>query len=772
MKKVIVFMSLCFLMLQVLMPLPLQAAVSDVQPFNYADAFAKSILFYEANWCGSDAGSNRLKWRGPCHVNDGKDVGLDLTGGFHDAGDHVKFGLPQGYAASTLGWAYYEFKDTFIAKGQEAYMLNVLKHFNDYFIKCFSNNTTFYYQVGDGTTDHGYWGPPELQGTARPAIYAATPGSPASDVTGEAAASLALMYLNVKDKDPAYAEKCLNAAKGLYNLGYSYRGISKSGGFYEPGGYYDELMWGAVWLYIATNDNTYLSYIDTLMNQKGIGGDNLYENRWTHCWDDVYGGVFLKLAQVTSTPKYRTIVENNFSYWMNGITTTPGGLRYLNSWGVLRYSMAESMLALVYYKTSGKQEYLNLAKSQVDYALGNNPRKSSYVVGFGSNYPKFPHHRAASGRLEGPPADEKKQQPERHLLYGALVGGPDSGDNYIDDVERYVFTEVAIDYNAAFVGAMAGITKYFGSNQTPEAIPGIEANTPEIYMEAFVKSEDGQQITVDAYLHNESSLPPRYEKGLTFRYFVDLSEYYTKGLIVNSVTTRINYAPNNGKISELIPWDEAKHIYYVEASWPDTELYGKTEFQFAITAYNASCWSSTNDFSRTGLTGTAAVTEYIPVYRDGVKISGKEPPGSYLPPIPTPTKTPVQITPTPVEAITPIPTSMGDGLDFKVDTVFVPTKLVANQMITAKVTATDTSADSYAGTKDVLVILALYDSNNTMVNVSYISKGISYRGTETLSAGFKLPSNITGYSVRAFMWDGTDMKSSNMIPLSNVTRIS
>jgi len=25
--------------------------------FNYVDAFAKSILFYEANWCGPDAGT-------------------------------------------------------------------------------------------------------------------------------------------------------------------------------------------------------------------------------------------------------------------------------------------------------------------------------------------------------------------------------------------------------------------------------------------------------------------------------------------------------------------------------------------------------------------------------------------------------------------------------------------------------------------------------------------------------------------------------------------
>lgn len=77
----------------------------------------------------------------------------------------------------------------------------------------------------------------------------------------------------------------------------------------------------------------------------------------------------------------------------------------------------------------------------------------------------------------------------------------------------------------------------------------------------------------------------------------------------------------------------------------------------------------------------------------------------------------------------------------------------------------------YDGKQDVLVIVGLYDRNNTMVNVSYISKGIAYRGTETLSAGFKLPRDIAGYTVKAFMWDGTDIKLSNMIPLSNVVMI-
>ncbi len=285
-------------------------------------------------------------------------------------------------------------------------------------------------------------------------------------------------------------------------------------------------------------------------------------------------------------------------------------------------------MALVYYKTSQEDKYLNFAKGQIDYILGDNPRNSSYVVGFGNNYPKFPHHRAASGRLEGPPAYETKKDPEKHLLYGALVGGPDSNDEYSDDVDDYVYTEVAIDYNAGFVGAMAGIAKYFGEGQLPEEIPGIEPNTPEYYVEARVMEESNQFSTIQAYIHNDSLLPPHYETGLSFRYFFDLSEYYEQGMSASDISTRINYGPSNGTISSLIPWDPENHIYYVEASWPESRIYGKVEFQFALTAYDTKCWDSSNDYSKTGLTETSAMTEYIPVYKDGVLIFGKEPSGS------------------------------------------------------------------------------------------------------------------------------------------------
>ena len=639
------------MMLQVFSFSGIQAATN----FNYVDAFAKSILYYEASWCGPDAGNNRLKWRGPCHTSDGSDVGLDLTGGFHDAGDHVKFGLPQVYAASTLGWAYYEFKDTFVSTGQDKYMLNILKHFNDYFLKCFPNNTTFHYQCGDGTTDHSYWGPPELQTTAlttRPTLYSATTSTPASDVCGSGAASLALMYLNYKDKDATYANQCLTAAKSLYAFGKQYRGKSESGGFYGATTNLDDLSWGAIWLYVATNDSAYMTDVDSFMAEKGIAGDNGYCNHWTHCWDDVYGGVFVKLAQLTNNAAYIRIAEENLNYFMNGAPTTAAGATYINSWGALRYTAAECMMAVVYHKTTQNANYLNYAKKQIDYILGNNPANMSYEVGFGTLYPKFPHHRAASGRMEAAPAYETKKDPQKHLLYGALVGGPDINDQYNDDVDEYAYTEVAIDYNAGFVGAMAGIAANYGAGQSPEATPGIEPAN-EFYTQAKVMGENNQQMTIDAFINCDTLLPPRYVTGMTFRYFVDLSEYYAAGLTAADVAGAINYAPNGGVISAMKPWDVANHIYYLEGSWPGSQNYGKIEFQFRITCYTSTVADFSNDFSRTGLTATLATTQNIPIYVDGVKVFGTEPSQGGTT---TPTASPVK-TATPVVTATPVPTA-------------------------------------------------------------------------------------------------------------------
>ena len=76
------------------------------------------------------------------------------------------------------------------------------------------------------------------------------------------------------------------------------------------------------------------------------------------------------------------------------------------------------------------------------------------MVGVHKNSPKNPHHAAASG---GTDLKKINTSPKymAHVLYGAMVGGPDIYDNFYDIRNDYTQTEVAIDYNAPYQSLMA-----------------------------------------------------------------------------------------------------------------------------------------------------------------------------------------------------------------------------------------------------------------------------------------------------------------------------
>ncbi|WP_433354659.1 glycoside hydrolase family 9 protein [Microtetraspora malaysiensis] len=79
----------------------------------------------------------------------------------------------------------------------------------------------------------------------------------------------------------------------------------------------------------------------------------------------------------------------------------PGGEAVLDQWGSLRYAANTAFVAHVYSDwltdATRKARYHDFGVRQIDYALGTNPRNSSYMIGFGANPPKNPHHRTAHG---------------------------------------------------------------------------------------------------------------------------------------------------------------------------------------------------------------------------------------------------------------------------------------------------------------------------------------------------------------------------------------
>ncbi|MBV6621370.1 MAG: glycoside hydrolase family 9 protein [Rivularia sp. (in: Bacteria)] len=451
--------------------------------FNYGEALQKSNLFYLAQRSGDLPDDYVIPWRDDSAVNDGADVNRDLSGGYYDAGDHVKFGFPMAASMTMLSWGVIEYSEGYEKVGQLDDTLENIRWGTDYILKAYDDKGTattsddvFWGQVGDGQKDHAYWGAPEDMTMSRPS-FKVDAQNPGSDLTAESAAALASASIAFRSTDAAYADKLLEKAKGLYRFAEQHRGvysdsISNAGSFYNSwSGYQDELAWGAVWLHkaIQASGETDSQYLDKAQSYyKGI------DSGWTHNWDEKSYGTAILLAQLTDKSQYKQDVEAWLDNWVNpndGIQKTDGGLAWLSQWGSLRYTANTAFLAGVYGDTVNDKQgkYTEFSENQINYILGDNPNNFSYMVGFGENYPQNPHHRAASGTTNISDSDSNE-----YTLYGALVGGPSAAndDAYQDRRTDYIANEVALDYNAAFTGALARMTDEFGGEALTE-IPGI-----------------------------------------------------------------------------------------------------------------------------------------------------------------------------------------------------------------------------------------------------------------------------------------------------------
>jgi endoglucanase len=604
--------------------------------FNYGEALQKSLFFYEAQQSGVLPDWNRVNWRGDSGLNDGADVGRNLTGGWYDAGDHVKFGFPMAASVTLLAMGAVEYRSAYVQSGQLTHLLNNLRFVNDYFIKAHTAPNELYGQIGAGGTDHAWWGPAEVMQMARPA-FRITSSCPGSDLAGETAAAMAASSIVFRPTDPAYADTLLMHAQQLYNFADNFRGkysdcISDAAGFYNSwSGYNDELVWGAIWLYRATNDPAYLakaeSYYANLSNEPQTTTKSF---KWTHAWDDKSYGCYVLLAKLTDNPAYRADAERWLDWWsIGGGLRTPGGLAYVDSagWGALRYAANTAFLALVYSDelsdATKRQRYHDFAVRQINYALGQNPRNSSYVVGFGANPPRNVHHRTAHGSW-----NDNINEPtvSRHILYGALVGGPGTNDAYVDNRGDFTKNEVATDYNAGFTSALARLFQEFGGQPLANFPMPEPPDMDEIFVEAGVNASGTNFTEIRAFVINRSAFPARMGDNLSFRYFFTLEP----GVTPNMITINTNF---NQGATVSAPQLFSGSTYYVLVNFTGTKIYpggqsaSRKEIQFRISSSGA--WSTINDHSFQGITttpgGTPVKAPNISVYAGATRVFGAEP---------------------------------------------------------------------------------------------------------------------------------------------------
>ncbi|KAL0341268.1 UNVERIFIED_CONTAM: Endoglucanase 15 [Sesamum radiatum] len=437
-----------------------QNAVSTV---DYGAALTKTLLFYEAQRSGKLPADQRIRWRGDSALSDGKSAGIDLVGGYYDAGDNVKFGFPMAFTVTMLAWSVVEFGPQLQARNELSNALRSIKWGTDYLIKAHPEPNVLYGEVGDGGSDHACWQRPEDMTTPR-TVYRIDEQHPGADLAGETAAAFASASIAFRKSNPSYSSELLNHAKQ------------------------DELLWAGAWLERATNDHTYLEFIKGSSNSGGT--------RKMFSWDDKYAGAQLLIAKgilegkLSGEGKLGEYKNNAEQYICNciqkgnsNVARTNGGLLWFLEWDNLQYVTSSSFIITAYARILagtrtktlrcaagevGPRDLIAFARSQVDYILGSNPKKMSYMVGFGSNYPKQVHHRGASIvsiKKDSRPVSCQagfnewfhKNGENPNVLEGAVVGGPDQRDEYRDARDNYQQAEPATANNAPLVGVLASL---------------------------------------------------------------------------------------------------------------------------------------------------------------------------------------------------------------------------------------------------------------------------------------------------------------------------
>jgi endoglucanase len=425
----------------------------------------------------------------PCHLSKatvyGEDVPpVDVTGGWHDAGDYGRYSTAGAVAVAHLLYGVRFFKgllntkfDIPAEKGDNGNLPDILAEVKvelDFLMKMQRENGSVWHKVT--TFNHAPFIMPE-EDTAELFLF-----NVSSIATADIAAVFALAYSIYKDYDKAYADKLLERSKLAYKwlkenpeaLLFKNAEGSNTGEYGEAEDFSNR-FWAACSLYEVTGDKEF--YNDALAQKKNLqdfeakNGKIGFQGDIFTClgWADVAGLGSLSLFLLDENNELKDFAGESFISEANRLCklTTKNGFGLCMDkkdfiWGsnmeLLKYLMVLTVADKV-LETGDK--YKAAITSGVDYILGCNSMNTSYVTGNGERAYKNPHLR--------PTAVDDIEEP----WPGLVSGGPNIGlqderaqevpkDSapmkcYYDHIDCYSLNEITIYWNSPLVFVMAGI---------------------------------------------------------------------------------------------------------------------------------------------------------------------------------------------------------------------------------------------------------------------------------------------------------------------------
>lgn len=505
--------------------LTLTLNISAFDNGDYENALEMATDFFNAQRCGT--GSN---FHGACHTDDGES-GVDLSGGWHDCGDHVKFGQTNGFSAAVLLHGYLTFPSEFDKGDYDTNIPDVLeevKVYTDYALNTL-DGSKLYYQVSYADEDHAYNNIPENDWHSR-SVYSVS-GSGATNIAGTNAAVLAMMYRAYKEFEPSYAEECLAMAKKMYAFGDAkHESIGSSDGTYDKGAWVDDIALGAVELYAATHDEKYkdaaIDFFASIEFSEVLPGGFVldYSNVAT-----LAAHSFIKHIEDKSS--LRDKLKAEIDTYVASVNSS--GQAFFEKWGSLKYTAGATYAALLAADVNiNSSPFKTFAQSQIDFILGDHGNIEdassgfSFLSGFGSSYPMGQLHHCAAAGLTGTDFGwwNSTSNSNKYDLVGALVGGPTGATEYSNIRSDYYTNEVCIYYNAPLVSALSGllVDKKGAPNRAPTNI--IISNT---------KISSGQPG--GTVLGNLTTMDPDYGDSHTYSIITGGNDFSLNG---NSVETK------------------------------------------------------------------------------------------------------------------------------------------------------------------------------------------------------------------------------------------
>ncbi len=451
------------------------SAPFSIAPNLYAGLIGLTLDYFAVQRCGTgeDAGNN-------CHADDGVIVGgprdgqiLDGSGGWHDAGDYMKFVETASYVTALMLFTCDHFphlSSSRAAAAQPSPLLANARVGLEWLLKMHPAPNEFYFQIGE-ESDHNTWRLPEQDNAAKNPAWKARPAyfGIGANLAGRTAAAFAIASRLYARWDQPFAHKCYEAAQTVYQLGLDNPVVLSTlpADFYPEKTWEDDMAWGAIELHRATRKPEYLQQAMDFAHRAGAA----YEATSVYNTHALAHYTLLRFAQGADREKLRQYLRTDADY-ARLRSENPYGLATPYIWGTAEAAAGAALNCLLYAQVmeyGDKEVYLSVARQQRDFILGCNPFNVSYLIGAGTHYPLFPHHQIANlkqteltGALVGGPSSQAIFQAQNIVLdklddMMMLPGPPPPADLadevavYHDTVQDYVTNEPAIDYTAKFL---------------------------------------------------------------------------------------------------------------------------------------------------------------------------------------------------------------------------------------------------------------------------------------------------------------------------------